>query len=174
MVIIECSVLIYFIAELTWNVHLNQLIDKIQTNKKMLSLGRNLLDTNCLKNVYYGHIHSHLIYAITALGSMASQSQLNKLSKLQKQCVHIINKSSTTSDITGQFERLKILKLDELITLSLCKLGHQISHNNLLKPIVLIFNFGGGKKQHRYPTRNQNIPNIQKHDTLLFNRSFLC
>ena len=105
---------------------------------------------------------------------MASQSQLNELSKLQNQCVHIINKSSPTSDITGQFERLKILKLDELITLNLCKLGQKISFNNLPKPIIQIFNFDGGKNQHTYPTRNQNVPNIQKHDTLLFNRSFLC
>ena len=150
-----------------WNIHLNLLIDKVQNNKWMLSLGRNLLDTNCLKNIYYGHIHSHLMYAITVWGSITPQSQLNELSKLQKQCVCIINKSSPTSDITGQFERLKI-------TLNLCKLGHKISFNNLPKPIIQIFNFDGGKKQHRYPTRNQNVPNIQKHDTLLFNRSFLC
>ena len=111
----------------------------------MLSLGRNLLDTNYLKNIYYGHIHFHLTCAITAWGSMAPHSQLNELSKLQKQCVCIINKSSPTSDITGQFERLKILKLDELITLNLCKLGHKISFNYLPKPIIQIFNFDRGK-----------------------------
>ena len=105
---------------------------------------------------------------------MASQSQLNKLSKLQKQCVHIINKSSPTSDITGQFERLKIMKLDGLITLNLCKLGHKITHENVPNPLVQIFNLNRGKKQHRYPTRNRLIPNIQKHDSLLFNRSFPC
>ena len=78
---------VHLYNELTWNIHLNQLIDKIQTNKQMLSFGINLLDINCLRNIYYGHIHSHLTYAITAWGSMASQSQLNKLSKLQNQCV---------------------------------------------------------------------------------------
>ena len=104
---------------------------------------------------------------------MASQSQLNKLSKMQKQCVYIINKSIPISDITGHFVRLRIMKLDHLITLNLCKLC-KISHKNMPKPLLQIFNFNGGKKQHRYPTMNRLIPNIQKHDTLLFNRSFQC
>ena len=86
----------------------------------------------------------------------------------------IINKSSPTSDIAGQFERLKIVKLDDLITLNLIKLGHKISHENVPKLLVQIFNLNRGKKQHRYPTRNRLILNIQNHDSLLFNRSFLC
>ena len=139
----------------------------------MLSFGRNLLDRNCLKNVYYGHIHSHVIYAITALGSMASQLQLKELNKLQKQCIRIVNKTNPTSDIAGQFESLKILKLDELITLNLCKLGHKISHTQLPKLILQVFKQDRGKKQHRYPTRNCNMTNIQKHVIPLFNRSFL-
>ena len=65
--------------ELKWNVHLNQLIDKVRSNKRLLSLGINLLDKNCLKNVYYSHVHSHLIYAISAWGSMASPSQVKEL-----------------------------------------------------------------------------------------------
>ena len=140
----------------------------------MLSLGRNLLDRNCMKNIYYGHIHSHLMYAITAWGNMAFQSQLKELNKLQKQCIQIINKTNPTSDIAGQFESLKTLKLDDLITLNLCKLGHKILHTQLPKPILQVFNQEGSKKQHRYPTRNHNTPNIQKHVSPLFNRSFLC
>ena len=71
--------------KLSWNTHLNKLIDKIQTNKRMLSFGRNLLNTNCMKNIYYGHIHSHLMYAITAWGSMATQAQLKKPAKTMHQ-----------------------------------------------------------------------------------------
>ena len=130
--------------DLSWNIHLNQVTDKIQTNKRMLSLGRNPLDTNCMKNIYYGHIHSHPIYAITAWGSMATQAQLEELRNLQKQCIWIKNETSPSSDITGQFEKLRILRLDELITLNLCKLGHKISHGNHPKPIAQIFNLSGG------------------------------
>ena len=30
------------------------------------------------------------------------------------------------------------------------------------------------KPKHRYPTRNNYIPNISKHSSTLFNNSFLC
>ena len=74
-------------SELSWHIHLNNLIGKIQANKHLLSMGCNLLDTHSLKNIYYAHIHSHLIYTITAWGSMASASQIKELSKLQNQCI---------------------------------------------------------------------------------------
>ena len=61
---------------------------------------------------------------------MASKTELNDLRKIQNQCIRIINKKSATSDIAGQYEKLKILKLDHLINLQLCKLGHMISHIN--------------------------------------------
>ena len=32
----------------------------------------------------------------------------------------------------------------------------------------------GGKKAHHYPTQNKMLPNIQKHNITLFNKSFLC
>ena len=156
--------------ELSWSIHLIQVIDKIQMNKRMLSLGRNLFNTSCMKNIYYRHIHSHLIYAITVWGSMATQAQLNELKKLQKQCIQITNKTSPNSDVTGQFEKLRILRLDEEITLNLCKLGHKITQGNLPKPIAQIFNLSGGKN----PTQNRAMPNIQKQDSLLFNKSFQC
>ena len=136
---------VYLDNELSWSVHMDQFIDRIQGNKRLLLLGHNLLDKNCLKNVYYGHIHSHLI---TAWGSMRSPSQIKELSKLQNQCVCLVNKTISTSDITGQYESLKIMKLDILITLNLCKLGHRVSHFQLPKPIVDVFNQNGSKKKH--------------------------
>ena len=63
-------------ANLDNELSLNQLIEKIQNNKCLFILGRNLLDNHSLKNIYYAHIHSHLIYAIMAWGSMASPLQI--------------------------------------------------------------------------------------------------
>ena len=107
---------------------------------------RNLLDTHSLINIYYAHIHSHLSYAITVWGSMSSKTQLNGLRKVQNQCIRIINKESTTSDITGQYEKLKVLTVDQLVKLHLCKLGHMISHKQLPTPIHNMFEAKGGKK----------------------------
>ena len=127
-----------------------------------------------MKNIYYAHIHSHITYALTAWESMVSKTELNDLRKIQNQCIRIINKKSATSDITGQYEKLKILKLDHLINLQLCKLGHMISHDQLSIPIHRMFEAKGGKKLHCYPTRRKHIPNIQAHPSETFNKSFMC
>ena len=61
-----------------------------------------------------------------------------------------------------------------MIQLSLCKLGHQMTHKLLPQPLQTVLNADGGKKLNRYPTRNKHTPNIQKHQSIMFNRSFLC
>ena len=149
-------------------------MDKIQANKHLLSLGKNLLDHHTLKNIYYAPIHSHISYGLTVWGSMASKAQLSNLKKVQNQCIWIVNKKPITSDITGQYEELKILNVETLIKFHLCKLGHTISNSQLPTPIHKIFNDKGGLKTHRYPTRRKNAPNIQVHTLELFNKSFMC
>ena len=42
------------------------------------------------------------------------------------------------------------------------------------KPLLKIFNTNGGQKVQRYPTRNKHILNIQRHQDIRFNKSFLC
>ena len=62
--------------KLAWHIHVNHLLDTLNTNRRVLSLGKNLLDTTCMKNIYYGHIHSHILYGISVWGSMISQVRL--------------------------------------------------------------------------------------------------
>ena len=69
---------------------------------------------------------------------------------------------------------LRIEPVDMLIKRSLCRLGHSLNHKTLPTPLIKLFNAYGGKKTHRYPTQNKNIPNIQKHNAMVFNKNFLC
>ena len=109
-----------------------------------------------------------------SMGKHGIQTQLNDLRNIQNQCIQIINKKLATSDITGQYEKLRILKLDQLVKLHLCKLCHMISHDQLPVPIHRMFEAKGGKKSHHYPTRRKHIPNIQSHSSEIFNKSFMC
>ena len=54
------------------------------------------------------------------------------------------------------------------------KLGYKISKKQIPSQISNIMNNKGGLKAHRYNTRNKGTPNIQKHQTTQFNKSFLC
>ena len=69
---------------------------------------------------------------------------------------------------------LHIMSIDQMIKLSLCKLGYKITHELLPHPLLKIFNSYGGRKTHHYLMRNRQTPNIQKHHDTKFNKSFLC
>ena len=59
-------------------------------NKSMFFLSRvkNFLPLNCRKQLYFAHIHSHLVYCLPLL-SMAYKTDLSKLEKLQRKALRI-------------------------------------------------------------------------------------
>ena len=71
-------------------------------------------------------------------------------------------------------QTLGILPFWSMIQLKQCQLGYQLTYRLLPAPLQKVFDDNGGKKSHRYPTRNKSTPNIQKHHCILFNKSFLC
>ena len=104
---------------------------------------------------------------------MASSIQVKKLSTIQKTCVRLVarKKNYPTNEI---FQDLEIVNISDMIKIETAKVGHRISTEQYPAPLLNIFNAHGGLKQHRYPTRNKRIPNIQIHSSQQFNNSFLC
>ena len=152
---------VYIDYKLNWQKHITYLLDRLNTNRRMLSLGRNLLDLTCLKNVYYGHIHSHILYGLSVWGSMASQHMISEIYKIQKQYVHIMMPATQKRDILHIFKDIHLMTVHNTIHISMCKLGHNIAHKNFPSPIVKLFDMFGGCKAHHYPNRNKHIPNLQ-------------
>ena len=70
--------------------------------------------------------------------------------------------------------QLNILPLKRMIQFNLCKLGQQMTHKLLPKPLQDIINANGGKKTHRYPTRNKSTPNIQSINALFLTGVFFA
>ena len=75
---------VFLDENLKWDYHANQVYNKIQTNKQLLSLSRNFLDMPTLTKIYYAHVYSHLSYGLLVWGSMLSKSAISDLSKIQK------------------------------------------------------------------------------------------
>ena len=65
------------------------------------------------------------------------------------------------------------MSIDEINKFELCKLAYGVKQKLLPVPIIAMFNEAGGK-MHRYPTRQKNLPNIKKHKSDEYNKSFLC
>ena len=159
---------------LTWNVHVGNLHSKIQANKMLLVNAKHLIPTDALRKIYFAHIYTHLTYSLVVWGLMIPKSLYNSLYRLQKECIKLVAKVPNSSCVEPIFDCLNIIKLPGLIENKLKKLGYKIANKLLPEPLIELFQINGGRKMHRYDTCRKNIPNVQNHSTLLFNRSFLC
>ena len=160
--------------ELNWKVHISHVRDKLLVNKHLPQLGRNLLNKQSLLGIYYAHVYSHLTYSLNTWVSMFTKTQINDLFKIQKACIYIVHEKPTQLDCMEILHSSKLLTFQELIDLESIKYGHRISKGLTPKPIQRIMQSTRGLKTHSYNTRNKSTPNIQKHQTVQFNRSFLC
>ena len=105
---------------------------------------------------------------------MAKKYDITSLFVIQKQCIRLVHKCKTTADCTPLFKQNKMLTLHNIINVELAKQGYNINRKLLPKPILDIYDKNGGKKIRCYLTRNKMMPNIQKHHSIQFNRSFIC
>ena len=92
---------------LDWTSQFNHVVLKIKRNMRMLQHSAKLLSSYAKRNLYYGHIYSHLSYCIGTWGPLMQQSQINKLQKLQNKCVNLID--SSRSDLITKFSNLHVL-----------------------------------------------------------------
>ena len=160
--------------KLTWKEHIEKLKVKLKRSFGMICRGKNLLNSNGLKMLYYAQFYSHLSYCIVLWGSMITSEYKRKLKTMENNCVKLLDLSNHLDDI---YRKHNILKLDELVNLEQKKLGYKLN-NNLLRPNlanVLLTDPRGKtlKKQHKYSTRQKDHPNLPNHCSKLYNDSFL-
>ena len=70
---------LYLDNQLNWKLYTTMLFNKIQSNKYLLSISKNLLNERSLRSIYFAHIYSHLNYSLVTWGSMISNSDKEKL-----------------------------------------------------------------------------------------------
>ena len=154
---------------LTWKEHSNTVLNRVKANHKLLTNAKNMLDEKSLKAIYHAHICSHLGYYLVVWGSMLNAECKEKLYKAQKACIRTVARLKPRDSLDGVFPVLQTLTFLDMIQLELAKLGFKVSNKHLPAPILAIFNANG-----LCQTRNKAVPNIQKHQSNLFNNSFLC
>ena len=165
---------VYLDNQLNWKLHTTILFNKIQSNKYLLSISKNLLNEQSLRSIYFALIYSHLNYSLITWGSMISNSDKEKLYKVQKSCICILGRKKKRKNIDNIFTDLQILPFPEMIKLELCKYGYKIKKKLLPDPLIKLANYRGGQKTHCYNTRNKYLPNVQSHKSPQFNNSFIC
>ena len=159
---------------LSWNNQVVHVLSKIQSNKCMLQMARNLLPTYCLWTIYYSHIYSHIHYALSAWGSMISKSQQDEIHTKQKQCIRLVRTEKYNAPTDRLFQEQKIIKFPDMINIELCKFGYKVAHKQVPTWLLQVMGNKGGLQCHRYNTRSKNIPNIHQHTSKIYHRSFMC
>ena len=104
---------------------------------------------------------------------MISKKKKNIKYKLQTECIKTLTKKNKNYPQNGLYTKYSLLPFPILIIQELIKLGYKISKNYLPRPITNLYK-KEGRKQHKYPTRRKEIPNVQRHTDHHFNISFMC
>ena len=155
---------------LTWSTHIQKLITKLKCNINLLKHGNRLLIPDCKRLVYFAHIQSHLQYGILLWGNSLTLQEINRLTKIQTNCLKYIDPNS-------DFKENKILKVESLIELENSKFGYKLIHGLLPKKIETACMFDHNKtnlnKTHGYHTRHKKIPNVPIKMNKQYRASFL-
>ena len=155
---------------LTWCTHVQKLILKLTQ-----TYSQKMMPKETKKLVYHAHIGSHIQYGIVLWGNGVSNEQLQKLQKIQNQCMYYISGDTITN--TRLNKDLKILKINDMIKLANLKFGYKFLHNLLPKKVSECCKCDSKNKclmpKHSYDTRSKQIPNLPATMNRKYHRSYL-
>ena len=141
----------------------------------LLLAGKNFLSTHALRILYFAQIYSNLTYGISMWGSQLTNENIKKLQKIQNKCMYIVGRGLGPLD--ELYAANKILTVNRLIKLELCKLWHKKQLG--LLPCKLSATMSCDQweqpldKSHRYPTRQKELANRPRPNHHEYHDSFL-
>ena len=94
--------------------HISNICKSLSKSLFFLSKVKNILPLYCRKQLYFAHIHSHLMYCLPLL-SMAYQSDVNKLEKLQRKALRITFNVGYRADVLPLYHDINTLCVSDLI-----------------------------------------------------------
>ena len=80
---------------------------------------------------------------------MADKQSLNKLAKIQNECVRLIGTKLGITNVDSMYKKLGILPLTKMIQVELAKYGYGVTRNTVPSSIQALANRNGGLKNHR-------------------------
>ena len=113
-----------------WHEHVSYLSTKLACSVGILSKLRYYTNIPTLIHVYYSLVCSHLNYAVNTWGT-AGKTVLKPLRVLQNRAIRFIARAPRFRRLDNDYLNLRLLKLDDLYTLSIYKFMHQY-HNQKL------------------------------------------
>ena len=124
--------------------------------------------------LYYAQINSLILYGISMWGLMTTRCLINQIQTLQDKAVKCIDVSLKKDAV---YRMHKILTVNQMIKLEMCKLGFRMTKNLLPKPLTKALKTDhcdrSMVKTHRYETRHRAVPNLPKANHSRYRTSYL-
>jgi hypothetical protein len=118
---------VYLDEFLSFDAHIDNVRKKISQSNFIINRSKNFLPKKLLITLYYSLIHPHLIYCLPVYGC-TSQKNINKISKLQRKSIRIINKVKYNCNTDNLFVDNGILPFEKLVKYSQSIIVHSIYH----------------------------------------------
>ena len=99
---------IYMDETLNWKDHINKICSKISHSNYILNKVKNIIPKSCLLTLYRSIIHCHINYGLITWGA---SSGIDRVFKLQKKAICIINMKPYNYHTDPLFKENKILKI---------------------------------------------------------------
>jgi hypothetical protein len=125
---------VYFDERLTLNKHVSHVCSKLSRANYMLRRVANFLSAKCLRTLYFSLFHSHLL---TNILNCTSQSNLNRISILQRKAIRIITKSAYNQHTAPLFLSARILPFDKTILLDKLLFMNSVAYGYAPPPSVM-------------------------------------
>ena len=132
---------------LTWRDYIYTVENKIAKNIGLLYQGKHYLDDNCLKQIYFAHIHAYLNYGNIAWAS-THKTKLKKVQSKQKHALRIIFNQSKTSPSEPLFLSLNVVNFYQINIFQSVQFMHKIKNKNVPHIFLKLFDVAC----HAYPT----------------------
>ena len=145
-------------SHLSWNLHIDYLIRKVNSRICLLKRAKTYLTVECRKMLYNALIKPVLEYCCTVWGN-CSVENLERLLRLQKRCARLILDATINDSSVKLFDKLGWLPIDDTIRIRKLLMLHKVSQGHC--PEYFSSYFQHVRSTHRYHTRSAINNNIQ-------------
>ena len=145
---------------LNFDYHVSVVTKKISKALYFLKKVKNILSIKALKSLYYALIHPHFLYCLL-IYSCTHPKNLNKLYKMQKQCIRSISNAKYNAHTDPLFSSFDILPFPDLIEHEKLKFMHSVVFN--YAPASFNNEFAKNSENREYLLRNNEdfiVPRI--------------
>lgn len=144
-------------SKLTWYLHIKQIHSKISKGIGIICRAKRLLNKPSLLTLYNSFIYPYLTYCIEVWGA-AADTYLDKILKLQKKIVRIINFSPFRAHSEPIFRNLGIRKINLIYEYNVGVFMYKFTHNML--PTIFSPMFIYNNTIHAYSTRQSQLLHV--------------